>query len=157
MASALWASAAAYFHDGRRPRILVAKIGQDGHDRGQKVIASAFADLGFDVDIGALFATLAEVARQAVENDVHIVGVSSLAAGHLTLVPELRAELEAAGRGDILIVVGGVIPPADYPALFAAGAKAVFGPGTNIPEAAADLVEKLNAALGYAAARKLAQ
>ncbi len=137
--------------DGRRPRILVAKIGQDGHDRGQKVIASAFADLGFDVDIGALFATPAEVARQAVENDVHIVGVSSLAAGHLTLVPELRAELEAAGRGDILIVVGGVIPPADYPALFAAGAKAVFGPGTNIPEAASDLMGKLNEALGYAA------
>ncbi len=143
--------------DGRRPRILVAKIGQDGHDRGQKVIASAFADLGFDVDIGALFATPAEVARQAVENDVHIVGVSSLAAGHLTLVPELRAELEAAGRGDILIVVGGVIPPADYPALFAAGAKAVFGPGTNIPEAAADLVEKLSAALGYRAPQKFAE
>jgi methylmalonyl-CoA mutase len=136
-------------NDGRRPRILIAKIGQDGHDRGQKVIATAFADLGFDVDIGPLFSTPEEVARQAVENDVHIVGVSSLAAGHLTLVPELRAALEAEGRGDIMIVVGGVIPPADYPALFEAGAKAVFGPGTNIAEAAADLIVKLNVALGY--------
>jgi methylmalonyl-CoA mutase len=135
--------------DGRRPRILIAKIGQDGHDRGQKVIATAFADLGFDVDIGPLFSTPEEVARQAVENDVHIVGVSSLAAGHLTLVPELRAALESEGRGDIMIVVGGVIPPADYPALFEAGAKAVFGPGTNIAEAAADLLVKLNIALGY--------
>ena len=136
-------------NDGRRPRILVAKMGQDGHDRGQKVIASAFADLGFDVDIGPLFATPDEAARQAVENDVHIIGVSSLAAGHLTLVPELKAALEKAGRGDIMIVVGGVIPPADYDALFAAGAKAVFGPGTNIPEAAADLIEKLNVQLLY--------
>jgi methylmalonyl-CoA mutase len=135
--------------DGRRPRLLVAKIGQDGHDRGQKVIATAFADLGFDVDIGPLFSTPEEVARQAVENDVHIVGVSSLAAGHLTLVPELRAALEAEGRGDIMIVVGGVIPPEDYDALFKAGAKAVFGPGTNIPEAAADLIAKLNGLLGY--------
>ena len=138
--------------DGRRPRLLVAKIGQDGHDRGQKVIATAFADIGFDVDIGPLFSTPEEVARQAVENDVHIVGVSSLAAGHLTLVPELREALEAQGRGDIMIVVGGVIPPEDYDALFKAGAKAVFGPGTNIPEAAADLIAKLNAALGYAPA-----
>jgi methylmalonyl-CoA mutase len=136
-------------NDGRRPRILIAKMGQDGHDRGQKVIASAFADLGFDVDIGPLFATPQEVARQAVENDVHVVGASSLAAGHLTLVPELRAALEKEGRPDIMIVVGGVIPPADYDALFKAGAKAVFGPGTNIPLAAADLIEKLNAALGY--------
>ena len=136
-------------NDGRRPRILIAKMGQDGHDRGQKVIATAFADLGFDVDIGPLFSTPEEVARQAVENDVHIVGVSSLAAGHLTLAPELRAALEAEGRGDIMIVIGGVIPPADYSALFEAGAKAVFGPGTNIPEAAADLLVKLNAALGY--------
>jgi methylmalonyl-CoA mutase len=136
--------------EGRRPRLLVAKVGQDGHDRGQKVIASAFADLGFDVDIGPLFSTPEEVARQAVENDVHIVGVSSLAAGHLTLVPELRAALEKEGRGDIMIVVGGVIPPEDYPALYAAGAKAIFGPGTNIAEAAADLVAKLNEALGYA-------
>jgi methylmalonyl-CoA mutase len=136
-------------NDGRRPRILVAKMGQDGHDRGQKVIASAFADLGFDVDIGPLFATPEEAARQAVENDVHIIGVSSLAAGHLTLVPELTAALEKAGRGDIMIVVGGVIPPADYEALSQAGAQAVFGPGTNIPRAAADLIAKLNAQLGY--------
>jgi len=139
-------------HDGRRPRLLVAKIGQDGHDRGQKVIATAFADLGFDVDIGPLFSTPEEVARQAVENDVHIVGVSSLAAGHLTLVPELRAALAEQGREDIMIVVGGVIPPDDYDAVHAAGAKAIFGPGTNIPEAAADLVAKLNTALGYAPA-----
>jgi methylmalonyl-CoA mutase len=136
-------------NDGRRPRILIAKMGQDGHDRGQKVIATAFADLGFDVDIGPLFATPEEAARQAVENDVHVIGVSSLAAGHLTLVPELKAALEKAGRPDIMIVVGGVIPPGDYAALQAAGARAVFGPGTNIPEAAADLIEKLNAALGY--------
>jgi methylmalonyl-CoA mutase len=135
--------------DGRRPRILVCKMGQDGHDRGQKVIASAFADLGFDVDIGPLFATPEEAARQAVENDVHIIGVSSLAAGHLTLVPDLVAALEKEGRGDIMIVVGGVIPPSDYDALYKAGAKAVFGPGTNIPRAAADLLGKLNAELGY--------
>jgi methylmalonyl-CoA mutase len=135
--------------DGRRPRILVAKVGQDGHDRGQKVIATAFADLGFDVDIGPLFSTPQEVARQAVENDVHIVGISSLAGAHLTLVPELKAALDAEGRGDIMIVVGGVIPPSDYEALYRAGAKAVFGPGTNIPEAAADLIAKLNAELGY--------
>jgi methylmalonyl-CoA mutase len=136
-------------NDGRRPRILVAKMGQDGHDRGQKVIASAFADLGFDVDIGPLFATPDEAARQAVENDVHIIGVSSLAAGHLTLVPDLTAALEREGRGDIMIVVGGVIPASDYDALYAAGAKAVFGPGTHIPKAAADLLDKLNAELGY--------
>ncbi len=136
-------------NDGRRPRILIAKMGQDGHDRGQKVIASAFADLGFDVDIGPLFATPEEAARQAVENDVHIIGASSLAAGHLTLVPELKAALEKEGRGDIMIVVGGVIPPADYDELFAAGAKAVFGPGTNIAKAAGDLIGKLNAELGY--------
>jgi methylmalonyl-CoA mutase len=136
-------------NDGRRPRILVAKVGQDGHDRGQKVIASAFADLGFDVDIGALFATPAEVARQAVENDVHIIGVSSLAAGHLTLVPELKQELARQGRSDILIVVGGVIPPSDYEALQKAGAVAIFGPGTNIAEAANGLLAKLNSHLGY--------
>jgi methylmalonyl-CoA mutase len=130
---------------GRRPRILVAKMGQDGHDRGQKVIASAFADLGFDVDIGPLFQTPDEAARQAVENDVHIVGVSSLAAGHLTLVPALREALEDQGRGDIMIVVGGVIPPQDYPALHEAGAKAIFGPGTPIAEAAIDLLKKLGA------------
>ena len=137
-------------NDGRRPRILVAKMGQDGHDRGQKVIASAFADLGFEVDIGALFATPEEAARQAVSNDVHVIGVSSLAAGHLTLVPELRSALAAQGRSDILIVVGGVIPPADYADVMNAGAKAVFGPGTNIPRAACELLEQLNAALGYA-------
>ncbi len=130
---------------GRRPRILVAKMGQDGHDRGQKVIASAFADLGFDVDIGPLFQTPEEAARQAVENDVHIVGVSSLAAGHLTLVPALREALEEQGRGDIMIVVGGVIPPQDYPALHEAGAKAIFGPGTPIADAAIDLLKKLGA------------
>ncbi len=112
--------------EGRRPRLLVAKMGQDGHDRGQKVIATAFADLGFDVDVGPLFQTPAEVARQAVEADAHIVGVSSLAAGHLTLVPALREELAAAGRDDIMIVVGGVIPPADVAALHEAGATAVF-------------------------------
>ena len=133
---------------GRRPRILVAKMGQDGHDRGQKVIASAFADLGFDVDIGPLFQTPEEAARQAAENDVHIVGVSSLAAGHLTLVPALREALEALGRGDIMVVVGGVIPPQDYEELRAAGAKAIFGPGTPIAEAAIDLLQKLSAASG---------
>ncbi len=136
-------------NDGRRPRILIAKLGQDGHDRGQKVIASAFADLGFDVDIGPLFATPDEAARQAVENDVHIIGASSLAASHLTLVPELRTALEKEGRGDIMIVVGGVIPPADYNALYADGAKAVFGPGTSIPDAAAKLIHELNEQLGY--------
>ncbi|TWU65868.1 MULTISPECIES: methylmalonyl-CoA mutase [Crateriforma] len=129
--------------EGRRPRILVAKMGQDGHDRGQKVIASAFADLGFDVDIGSLFRTPAETAKQAVENDVHVVGVSSLAAGHLTLVPELKQELEKLDREDIMIVAGGVIPPQDYDALYAAGAAAVFGPGTVISDAAVSLLEKL--------------
>ena len=128
---------------GRRPRILVAKVGQDGHDRGQKVIATAFADLGFDVDVGPLFATPAEVARQAVEADVHVVGVSSLAAGHLTLVPELRDELVRLGRGDIAIVVGGVVPAADVPELLAAGAVAVYPPGTVISEAATELLEHL--------------
>ena len=136
-------------NDGRRPRILVAKVGQDGHDRGQKVIASAFADLGFDVDIGPLFATPDEAARQAVENDVHIVGISSLAAGHLTLVPELRAALEKEGRPDIMIVVGGVIPPQDFDALRAAGASAIFPPGTVIADAASGLIEELNRRLGY--------
>ena len=130
---------------GRRPRILVAKMGQDGHDRGQKVIASAFSDLGFDVDVGALFQTPEEVARQAVEADVHIVGVSSLAAGHLTLVPALKHALTEAGREDVMIVVGGVIPPQDYDELRAAGAAAIFGPGTVIPEAAYDLIEALAA------------
>jgi methylmalonyl-CoA mutase len=133
--------------EGRQPRILVAKMGQDGHDRGQKVISTAFADLGFDVDVGPLFSTPAEVARQAVEADVHVVGVSSLAAGHLTLVPELRAELATLDRADIMIVVGGVIPPADHPALREAGAAAVFGPGTVIAEAAVDLLGTLTARL----------
>jgi methylmalonyl-CoA mutase len=135
--------------EGRRPRILVAKMGQDGHDRGQKVIATAFADLGFDVDVGPLFQTPAEVARQAVEADVHIVGVSSLAAGHLTLVPALREQLAAEGREDIMIVVGGVIPPQDVPALHEAGAAAVFPPGTVIPDAARDLVRTLAGSLGH--------
>jgi methylmalonyl-CoA mutase len=135
--------------DGRRPRILLAKMGQDGHDRGQKVIASAFADLGWDVDIGPLFQTPAEAARQAVEADVHVIGASSLAAGHLTLVPELREELAAMGRDDIMIVVGGVIPPQDYDELLAAGAVAVFPPGTVIHEAASDLLDRLAERLGY--------
>jgi len=134
--------------EGRRPRMLVAKMGQDGHDRGQKVIATAFADLGFDVDVGPLFQSPAETARQAVENDVHIVGVSTLAAGHLTLVPQLRQELTKLGREDIMIVAGGVIPPQDYPALYEAGASAVFGPGTVIGEAADKLVRVLADRLG---------
>jgi len=132
---------------GRRPRILVAKMGQDGHDRGQKVIATAFADLGFDVDVGPLFQTPAEVAAQAAESDVHVVGVSSLAAGHLTLVPELKAELAKVGRGDILIVVGGVIPPQDFDELYAAGAVAIYPPGTVIAEAAGDLLNELDRSL----------
>ncbi|MGH9276170.1 MAG: methylmalonyl-CoA mutase family protein, partial [Acidimicrobiales bacterium] len=127
--------------EGRRPRILVAKMGQDGHDRGAKVVGTAFADLGFDVDFGPLFETPAEVARAAVENDVHVVGVSSQAAGHKTLVPQLIAELEAAGAGDILVVCGGVIPPQDHAFLRDAGVVAVFGPGTNIPEAAGRVLE----------------
>jgi methylmalonyl-CoA mutase len=135
--------------EGRRPRLLVAKIGQDGHDRGQKVIASAFADLGFDVDIGPMFATPAEAARQAVENDVHILGVSSLAAAHLTLVPELKKELAAQGRDDIMIVIGGVVPPQDYEALKQAGAEAIFPPGTVIADAAEKLLHSLNRRLGH--------
>ncbi|MCU1684111.1 MAG: mutB [Amycolatopsis sp.] len=131
--------------EGRRPRILVAKMGQDGHDRGQKVIATAFADIGFDVDVGPLFSTPGEVARQAVEADVHVVGVSSLAAGHLSLVPALRSELAELGREDIMVVVGGVIPPQDYEELRAAGAAAIFGPGTVIADAAIDLIEQLSA------------
>ena len=129
--------------EGRRPRILIAKMGQDGHDRGQKVIATAFADLGFDVDIGPLFQTPTEAARQAVEADVHIVGASSLAAGHLTLVPELKAALEAEGRGDIMIVVGGVIPRQDFDELRTAGAAAIFPPGTVIAKAADELLDQL--------------
>jgi methylmalonyl-CoA mutase len=135
--------------DGRRPRILVAKMGQDGHDRGQKVIATAFADIGFDVDVGSLFSTPEEVARQAADNDVHVVGVSSLAAGHLTLVPALRDALAGVGRPDIMIVVGGVIPPGDFDELYAAGATAIFPPGTVIADAAIGLLHKLAERLGY--------
>ncbi|WP_099025308.1 methylmalonyl-CoA mutase [Mycolicibacterium palauense] len=135
--------------DGRRPRILVAKMGQDGHDRGQKVIATAFADIGFDVDVGSLFSTPEEVARQAADNDVHVVGVSSLAAGHLTLVPALRDALAEVGRPDIMVVVGGVIPPGDFDELYAAGATAIFPPGTVIADAAVGLLHKLGDRLGY--------
>ncbi len=138
--------------EGRRPRILVAKIGQDGHDRGQKVIASAFADVGFDVDIGPLFATADEAARQAVENDVHILGLSSLAAAHLTAVPEVKAALKKRGREDIMIIIGGVVPQQDYDALYAAGAEAIFPPGTVISEAAEELIRKLNVRLGHSSA-----
>lgn len=135
--------------EGRRPRILVAKIGQDGHDRGAKVVATAYADLGFDVDVGPLFQTPGETARMAVENDVHIVGMSSLAAGHKTLLPQLVEELQALGRDDIMVVVGGVIPPQDYEFLRQNGAAAIFGPGTVIPHAARVLLEELNRRLGY--------
>jgi methylmalonyl-CoA mutase len=133
--------------EGRRPRILVAKMGQDGHDRGSKVIATAFADVGFDVDIGPLFQTPSEVARHAVENDVHVVGVSSLAAGHKTLVPQLIDELRQLDRGDILVVVGGVIPPQDYEFLYDAGVVGVYGPGTVIPVAAQKILGILSGSL----------
>ena len=133
--------------EGRRPRILVAKMGQDGHDRGAKVIATAFADIGFDVDIGPLFQTPREVARFAMDSDVHAVGVSSLAAGHKTLVPQLIAELRALGRDDILVVVGGVIPPQDYDFLYKAGVAGIYGPGTVIPVAAQKIVEMLSASV----------
>ncbi|WP_394187830.1 methylmalonyl-CoA mutase [Paenisporosarcina quisquiliarum] len=136
-------------NEGRRPRIMIAKMGQDGHDRGAKVIATAFADLGFDVDMGPLFQTPAETARQAVENDVHVIGVSSLAAGHITLVPSLRDELSKLGREDILIVVGGVIPAQDYAFLRENGASAIFGPGTVIPVAAGKVIEEIYRRLGY--------
>lgn len=129
---------------GRRPRILVAKVGQDGHDRGQKIVATAYADMGFDVDVGPLFQTPKEVAQQAVENDVHIVGVSSLAGAHLTLVPELKTALENHQRGDIVIVVGGVIPPKDIQPLLEMGAAAVFPPGSVISEAAEELLDILS-------------
>ncbi|MEM9251988.1 MAG: methylmalonyl-CoA mutase, partial [Planctomycetota bacterium] len=138
--------------EGRRPRIYIAKLGQDGHDRGQKVVATAFADLGFDVDIGPLFQTPEEAVRQAVENDVHILAVSSLAAGHLTLVPQVRQALADHGRPDIMIVVGGVIPPQDYQALHDAGAAAIFGPGTVIPAAAGELLKDLASTLGHSSA-----
>ena len=136
-------------NEGRRPRILIAKMGQDGHDRGAKVIATAFADLGFDVDIGPLFQTPEETSRQAAENDVHVIGVSSLAAGHMTLVPALQSELKKMGREDILIVVGGVIPAQDYAFLRDNGASAIFGPGTVIPVAAAKVIEEIYRRLGY--------
>lgn len=129
--------------DGRRPRIMVAKMGQDGHDRGAKVISTSFADLGFDVDIGPLFQTPEEAARQAVENDVHILGVSSLAGGHKTLVPQVISELKKHGREDIIVVAGGVIPQKDYDFLYEAGVSAVFGPGTVIPKAAAKILNVL--------------
>ncbi|MBQ81346.1 MAG: hypothetical protein CL825_02095 [Crocinitomicaceae bacterium] len=128
---------------GRRPRILVAKMGQDGHDRGAKVVASSFADLGFDVDLGPLFSTPEEVARQAVENDVHVVGISTLAAGHMTLVPALIGELEKLGRPDILVVAGGVIPPSDYDSLYNMGVVGVFGPGTPITNSASEILDVL--------------
>ncbi|MGY4796360.1 methylmalonyl-CoA mutase [Lysinibacillus sp. FSL K6-0057] len=136
-------------NEGRRPRILVAKMGQDGHDRGAKVVATGYADLGFDVDISPLFMTPAEAAQMAVENDVHVIGVSSLAAGHKTLVPELIAELEKLGRGDIIIIVGGVIPAQDYDFLYNAGAVAIFGPGTVIPVSALKIIEEIYKRLGY--------
>lgn len=129
--------------EGRRPRILVAKMGQDGHDRGAKVIATGFADLGFDVDIGPLFQTPKEVAQQAVDADVHVVGISSQAAGHKTLLPELIAQMKDMGRGDIVVVCGGVIPPQDYEFLYKAGVNAVFGPGTRIPAAAMNVLDAI--------------
>ncbi|MFI4932922.1 MAG: cobalamin-dependent protein, partial [Burkholderiales bacterium] len=133
--------------EGRRPRILVAKLGQDGHDRGAKVIATAFADLGFDVDIGPLFQTPEECARQAIENDVHAVGVSTLAAGHKTLVPAIINELKKQGADDIIVFVGGVIPQQDYQFLYDAGVKGIYGPGTPIPVSAKDVLEQIRAAL----------
>ncbi|MGI8672601.1 MAG: cobalamin-dependent protein, partial [Luteitalea sp.] len=132
--------------EGRRPRILVAKLGQDGHDRGARVIATAFADLGFDVDVGPLFQTPREAARMATENDVHVLGVSSLAGAHKTLVPELRAELVRLGRADILIVVGGVVPPRDHAVMLEAGVTAIFGPGSVIPICAQQILEALGTA-----------
>jgi methylmalonyl-CoA mutase len=136
--------------EGRRPRIYIAKLGQDGHDRGAKVVATAYADFGFDVDIGPLFQTPEEAARQAVENDVHVVGMSSLAAGHMTLLPQLVEELKRLGRPDILVVCGGVVPPQDYAALQAAGAAAIFGPGTKLPSAGREIMRLLNERFGHA-------
>ncbi|MGB7394870.1 MAG: cobalamin-dependent protein, partial [Pricia sp.] len=129
--------------DGRRPRILIAKLGQDGHDRGARVVATGYADLGFDVDIGPLFQTPAEAAKQAVENDVHILGISSLAAGHKTLVPQVIEELKKYGREDIMVIVGGVVPKRDYQFLYDTGVVAVFGPGSKISEAAIQILEIL--------------
>jgi methylmalonyl-CoA mutase len=129
--------------EGRRPRIMIAKMGQDGHDRGAKVVSTGYADIGFDVDIGPLFQTPAEAAKQAVENDVHILGVSSLAAGHKTLVPQVMEELKKLGREDIMVIVGGVIPHSDYQFLYDAGVVGIFGPGTSIPKAAVDILNIL--------------
>lgn len=131
--------------EGRRPRILVVKMGQDGHDRGAKVVATAFADMGFDVDVGPLFSTPDEAAKQAIENDVHVIGVSTLAAGHKTLIPELIKLLKEEGADDIMIVAGGVIPVQDYEFLYNAGVKAIFGPGTNIPKAASEVIDEIRA------------
>ena len=130
--------------EGRQPRIMIAKLGQDGHDRGAKVVATGYADCGFDVDMGPLFQTPEEAAKQAVENDVHVVGVSSLAAGHKTLVPQIIAELKKLGREDIIVIAGGVIPAQDYDVLYKAGAAAIFGPGTPIAYAAIKIIEILN-------------
>ena len=129
--------------EGRRPRILIAKLGQDGHDRGQQVVASGFADIGFDVDVGPLFQTPEEAAQEAVDNDVHVIGVSSLAGGHLTLVPQLKQALVERGRSDILVIAGGVIPPQDYDELYANGIDAIFGPGTVISQSAAKILDVL--------------
>ena len=131
--------------EGRRPRVMIAKLGQDGHDRGSKVVATAFADLGFDVDIGPLFQTPAECARQAIENDVHAVGVSTLAAGHKTLVPAIIDELKKQGGSDIVVFVGGVVPQQDYDFLYQAGVKGIFGPGTPIPVSAKHVLEQIKA------------
>ena len=135
--------------EGRRPRLLMAKIGQDGHDRGAKVVSTAYADMGFDVDIGPLFQTPEETARQAVENDVHAIGMSSLAGGHKTFLPQLVEELKKLGREDIVVIVGGVIPVQDYEFLLENGASAIFGPGTIIPEAAKTVLEEIYKRLGY--------
>jgi len=131
--------------EGRRPRVMVAKLGQDGHDRGAKVVATALADLGFDVDIGPLFQTPAECARQAIENDVHALGISTLAAGHKTLVPAIIEELKKQGAGDIVVFVGGVIPRQDYDFLYQAGVQGIYGPGTPIPACAKDVLERIRA------------
>ena len=129
--------------EGRRPRIMIAKMGQDGHDRGAKVVATGYADVGFDVDIGPLFQTPKEAAQQAIENDVHIFGISSLAAGHKTLVPQVIEQMKKLGREDIMVIVGGVIPAQDYQFLFDAGALAVYGPGTRISDAAIEMLDIL--------------
>ncbi|MFU8764698.1 MAG: cobalamin-dependent protein, partial [Haliea sp.] len=135
---------------GRRRRMLVCKMGQDGHDRGAKVVATAFADVGFDIDLSPMFSTPEEVARQAIENDVHVVGASSLAAGHKTLVPQLVEELRKQGAEDIVVIAGGVIPRQDYDFLYAAGVKCIFGPGTPIPVCARDVLDAVNEAQGAA-------